>query len=105
MTPEDILASLAAVATRVTGSSCDDDLRQQLQLIAEDLATQDRLMRAASSDAEKRKHREAAARIVDHAASMALSKANVANNEARELFLKFAREALPKLLPLLITVL
>src|SRR5882724_7684041 len=96
---------------RQTGEKLKKDLWDAndvltLKLLASDLVGLNSKLENAQNDDDRRRYRESAARVLDHAALLALSKMNVASNDVtaalKSFFTKLVSEWLPRLLPLIL---
>lgn len=100
---DSVFALLRDAGTRLKADVWQPSDLGTLRLIAQDLVGLDEKAKdAAATGDDRRRYGEAAARLLDHAALLALSRMNVANNDVLEAlksyFLDLAKRALPLLL-------
>lgn len=102
---DDVYSQLKASGDTLKSGLWEPSDLHTLKMIAADLSGLGAKILGAASPEDKRRCGEAAGRLVDHAALLALSRLNVATNELRsalkESFLKLVEQWQPKLLPAL----
>jgi hypothetical protein len=102
---DNVYSQLKASGDTLKGGLWEPSDLHTLKMIAADLTGLGVKVLAATSPDDKRRYGEAAERLVDHAALLALSRLNVATNDLRsalkESFLKLVGQWQPKLLPAL----
>ncbi len=100
---DDVLRQLRRTGEQLRKDLWDSNDLKTLALIAADLAGLNE--KAAQPNADKQKCKEAAQRLLDHAALMALSKLNVSSNDVfaalKSFFFKLVAEWLPRALPMI----
>jgi hypothetical protein len=99
---DDVLAKLKEAGDRLRKDLWHPEDLKTLAMIAEDLVGLSLKAQQANDGQKKRRYLQAAGRLADHAALLALSRLNVIQNDVaaaiKDFFLTLVKEWLPKLL-------
>jgi len=104
---DQVLEELKKTGNRLKKNLWHKEDLQTLAMIAEDLVGLNvKAGRTGTPSGDKKRYRQAAARLVDHAALLGLSRLNVANNDLltalKEFFVMLVKQWLPKFLAALV---
>jgi hypothetical protein len=106
---DDVLGQLKNTGEKLKKDLWDANDLLTLKLLASDLVGLNSKIQSSQTDDDRRRYRESAGRVLDHAALLALSKMNVAGNDVlaalKAFFMTLVSEWLPKLLPFLLSAL